>query len=264
MKSLFHFHLSLLILIILPSFQAISNDSEIIKLYLKNNATPPQMLDSLSFGIHYLATDSIDTDLGEKDYPPIGLPADIFMAYLITYDARQQQDVWTWHDFRPFAKDSQHFYREYKIKLFFGEGSAVTIRWDNLSSYIDSAKVQDPFAAYYDIDMKDTNQFTTTEILLDEFVFKVWFNTTGTSVYDNNFTNSLVVFPNPTRNILNIAPNIQSKSLILYDYMGNVIKRFDIKPMEYKIILPNLDFGVYFVNIIDIFGNIYSDKIIIQ
>ena len=247
-----------------PLSNAISNDGEIIKLYLRNNATPPQMLDSLSFGVNYLATDSLDAHLGEKEYPPIGLPAGIFMGYMITYDARQQEEVWTWHDFRPFAIDSQHFYREYRIKLFFGEGSAVSIRWDNLSGFIDSAKVQDPFAAYFNINMKDTNQFTTNEILLDEFVFKVWFNTTGTSVDESNFANSPLVYPNPAHNILNINPDIQAQSMIIFDYMGNEIQHFDVNPRESKIILPNLDYGVYFIKVNDLSGNNYIDKIVIQ
>ena len=254
----------MLTILVLPLFNAISKDSEIIRLYLSNNATPPQTLDSLSFGIHYLATDSLDANLGEKEYPPIGLPADIFMGYMITYDARQQEVVWTWHDFRPFAKDSSHFYREYRIKLFFGEGTAVTIRWDHLSGFIDSAKVQDPFAAYYDVNMKDTNQFTTNEILLDEFVIKVWFNTTGTSVDENIPLNASIVYPNPAHNILNINPDIQAQSIILFDYMGNEIKRFDSNSMENKIILPNLNYGVYFIKVNDMSGNNYIDKVIIQ
>lgn len=245
-----------------PNLYAI--DNIIIKLNLQNNANPPQRFDSLSFGVHILATDSIDYSLGEKEYPPIGLPSDIFMGYLIFNDARQNQQVWTWHDYRPFSNDSQHFYKEYNLKLFFGEGSAVTVSWQGLSGYIDSAKVQDPFAAYIDVNMKDTNSFTTDNILLDDFIFKVWFNTTGTSVEENNSASNSALCYLIDDNTLQIHPEIHPQSLFLYDIRGTELKRYTSNQFNNLYILPNLYVGIYFIRIIDIYGINYFDKIIIR
>ncbi|HRT67936.1 MAG TPA: T9SS type A sorting domain-containing protein [Bacteroidota bacterium] len=245
-------------------YTAFSIDYTYINLHIHNNAVPEQTLDSLSFGVNIFATDSIDAFLGEKEYPTIGLPSSIFMAYMVTFDARQNQTVWTWHDYRPFAKDSQHFYREYNIKLFFGEGTSVTVSWDKLSDYIDSAYVQDPFAAYINVNMKQFNEFTTDNILLDEFVFKIWFNTTGTSVAESYNESKLSVFPNPTKNFININPDIQFHSITIYDISGMEIFKKVSNNSSNLINLPNLNSGIYLVKICDIFGNNYFDKIIIQ
>jgi|GEM_PF-1657413 len=264
MKTLNRYVIIISFMALFSFYNAFSLDNTYINLHIHNNAVPKQTFDSLSFGVNMIATDSLDAFLGEKEYPTTGLPAGIFMAYLVAFDARQNQTVWTWHDFRPFARDSQHFYREYNIKLFFGEGSAVTISWDKLSDYIDSAYVQDPFAAYINVDMKKSNEFTTDNILLDEFVFKIWFNTTGTSINENLNNRKLLVYPNPTKNILFINPEIQFRSLTLYDLSGLEIFKIVSNNPSNLINLPNLNSGIYFVRIYDNLGNNYFDKIIIQ
>lgn len=264
MKHIFKFVFILLILLITAVTNNFAADSVYIKLKIKNNAIPSQSLDKLAFGIHSLATDSLDAMLGEKEYPPIPLPSGIFMAYMISYDARQNQTVWTYLDIRPFAKDSDHFYREYNMRLFFGLGSAVTVSWDNLSNYIDSAKVQDPFGYLVNIDMKKANEFTTNDILLDEFIFKIWFNTTGTSIKDDKNTISSIIFPNPATDFINIDKKIQIKSFVLFNLIGNELLNLNSTYTSNTISLPNLETGIYFAKISDFDGNNYFEKIIIR
>ena len=74
------------------------------------------------------------------------------------------------------------------------------------------------------------------------------------------------LYPNPTKNVLNIETNTTNKcEVILYDLMGKNLLQTIIQNQTNSINLPELQTGIYLVQIIDeITGNKTTKKLIIQ
>ena len=90
-----------------------------------------------------------------------------------------------------------------------------------------------------------------------------------TNVQENSNINNAIEFnlyPNPTKNILNIETNCKNNcQVILYDLMGKQVLQTTIENSINSIDLPALQSGIYLVQIIDeITGNKTTKKLIIQ
>jgi hypothetical protein len=74
------------------------------------------------------------------------------------------------------------------------------------------------------------------------------------------------IFPNPTKNILNIETNCKNNcEILLLDLMGKQVLQTTIKNEMNSIQLPELQTGIYLVQIIDeTTRNKITKKIIIQ
>lgn len=86
----------------------------------------------------------------------------------------------------------------------------------------------------------------------DAFVFMVddfSVTTTGTVSVDSHLAGSFSVYPNPTKDILNISNSINAdiNSVIVTDINGRIVKQVDSNVSEINII--DLNAGIYFVNI---------------
>jgi hypothetical protein len=74
------------------------------------------------------------------------------------------------------------------------------------------------------------------------------------------------LFPNPTKNILNIETNCKNKcQVILFDLMGKTVLQTTIQNEMNSIQLPELQTGIYLAQIIDeTTGNKITKKLIIE
>ena len=104
----------------------------------------------LEFGIKKGATEGYDKKLGEKDifpgYPPSGLG-----GRFAFYDTTLDLNIYSYRDFRGF-KNATRFTKTYELGIAPGpvrQGDKddnykdFYIRWQPLSQYVDSARIQD-------------------------------------------------------------------------------------------------------------------------
>ncbi|MBP2284371.1 hypothetical protein H4V97_002689 [Flavobacterium sp. CG_23.5] len=72
--------------------------------------------------------------------------------------------------------------------------------------------------------------------------------------------NRLTIYPNPTSDYLYIKSEIEIKEIIISDLNGRIINNID--HVDNKISLKNLETGLYIAKLIDINGNVKTEKII--
>jgi hypothetical protein len=121
--------------------------------------------DTLSFGLHSLATYCIDLDLGENYLPPVpSYP--VFDARFI--DPRGNNDCFdqgTKIDFRPYIQATQIDSYEVHFKPD-DIAYPVTLEWPHgLDAYAGSMKITDRFVGFF----ANSNMFTTTSVSIPNF-----------------------------------------------------------------------------------------------
>lgn len=72
--------------------------------------------------------------------------------------------------------------------------------------------------------------------------------------------NKLVIYPNPTTDYIYIKSDLEIKEIKISDLNGRIINNIDFK--DSKVSLGGLETGIYLAKIIDINGNITTEKII--
>ena len=72
--------------------------------------------------------------------------------------------------------------------------------------------------------------------------------------------NKLVIYPNPTTDYIYIKSDLEIKEIKISDLNGRIINNIDF--LDGKVSLGGLETGIYLAKIIDINGNITTEKII--
>jgi len=85
------------------------------------------------------------------------------------------------------------------------------------------------------------------------------------SLNENEFANTLFIYPNPTKDVLHIkhSSNISLEKAILYDVRGRLISEFNLGNST-SINTSQLHSGVYFIQIDDTNNNTLTKKIIVE
>ena len=81
----------------------------------------------------------------------------------------------------------------------------------------------------------------------------------NSSSIENVKTSIINVFPNPTKNKLNIKSDVKIKEVITINSMGQ-ISEFDI--INNSVDIGNLPIGIYIIQIKDEKGNLYTKKFV--
>ncbi|MES2764878.1 MAG: T9SS type A sorting domain-containing protein [Bacteroidota bacterium] len=210
----------------------------------------------LEFGIKKGATDGYDKALGEKDiypgYPPSGLG-----GRFAFYDTIMDLNIYSYRDFRGFESTTQ-FTKTYDLGIAPGpvrQGDKddsykdFYIRWQPLSQYIDSARIQDLVTGnIINISLKDSTEALYTNENIENLRITVHFNMSPEpeSVEDfktNNQDAVLSIYPNPAQDKLFIhSDNITKYSII--SVTGQTVLSGEALPLK-PIDLNNLPAGVY-------------------
>ncbi|HZH85776.1 MAG TPA: PKD domain-containing protein [Brumimicrobium sp.] len=80
----------------------------------------------------------------------------------------------------------------------------------------------------------------------------------------NNELTGLKIYPNPTRNLLNITSENDLKTLVLYSSQGQIIKTIDVQGKSQQIDMAYLNSGIYFLKVIDVFGSMNTSLISVE
>ncbi len=228
------------------SLSAFSYNNTRTRIYLETKNG--YKIDKLIFGINKLASNSLDTALGEYEAPPFAPPqGQGINAGFVIYDTTQEANIWTYLDLRPFPKsDTSWVY--YKIQALIGSGDIITVKWAGIGSEIDSAILTDVVTngLLINIDMKKNSSVVMPNEFVDEFYLKVKYPNDVEEVLNGN-TNitSPVIYPNPAENELNISSDEIIESLVIINSDGSGRQISDIYSSNYCLDIRDLPCGSY-------------------
>jgi hypothetical protein len=263
MKNIFY---SILItLLFLSPAYAEMKSNVFVTIRLENGVNNPW--DGLIFGLAKNATDTMDAEYGEKEIPNFPFPAGVFTAVFLTYNEKEQQDIWSYTCiYGPHPDpDSIRFFKKYRFKVFYGASNYVTMKWGKLPQYLDSAVISDPFGGkFFRVNMKDASEKTNTEYLVDEFDINAYYHVDPNSIQLSDFDNNKFnIYPNPTKDYILFENADSIANLSIYDTNGS--KVFSDENYEGVLIdISNYVPGVYLIRINNYEGNSFVKKLIIN
>lgn len=225
-----------------------------IKIPLELSTNRGAKFDLIEIGLDYLATDGLDEELGERDHYNFP-PGDDLHAFVRYYDEGLESNIISYKDYRSIP-EYKTFYHSYILRVQFPENDTLIIEWGNFGECIDSAKIMDPFDINI-ANMLEENELRNPNNSIDEFYIDIWFNKSVTSVNEENYKNSINIYPNPTSNIVNV--DMQNISEIrVFNALGNEM----LITSNSSIDISSLPKGLYFLKIIDIHGKQYLEKFV--
>ncbi len=236
-----------IILILSITIMSVSNlfamDSLSYKIKIKDDNG--LVYNKLIFGIHKLATNNIDTVLGEKETPEIVPPSGLYSVFFVT-DSSNMKKYWSYIDFRPFGKNN--FKRVYNFKIM-NLITGFTIEWPKLSVLIDSAFIRDVFTGeLVNVDMKANQSLKVENFNQDEFDIIVYYNK---DVIDNvkeiKDDDKLLVYPNPCNDFIRINNVSGFNKYNVVSIVGNKLVTGEIHNDMLEINLTNFQSGVYYI-----------------
>lgn len=134
------------------------------------NSGSPQASRTLEFGVNPEATNGIDVELGEDNFPPFP-PSAVFEARFVSSGGSDLGEG-SPADIRPFTNTSQS--DEYKVKFQAGtNGLPIHIEWDlqYLKDHYSSVSMKDPFGGVIlEVDMLATASAEVSNTNLTEVV----------------------------------------------------------------------------------------------
>ncbi len=217
----------------------------------------------LIVGIDSRATDSVDYNLGEKDFPQH--PPSGFHAGLVVI-AEGGTGV-SYKDYRRIPPVKK-FMKEYELDVTapeFRANDPFYISWEYpLDKYIDSAHFSDRLdgsIVFFHFDEKKSCSPITTP--LKKFYIRVWYNVESSTNADelNNLNEDIVVY-NSRSETIRIISTSQSKSS-LSSSIGTTLYSRVLNEGEGEIDVQNLASGLYFVTIQKPDGETANHKIMI-
>jgi hypothetical protein len=257
------FFIITLVSVIVPTFsiKAQLNQTVFVQILLENDKNKPW--ENLYFGVAPDATDGMDSVYNEYEIPDIPLPAGIFYAVMLTYSPTENKDIWSYRSIVGPSKDkdSLKFMREFRFKVFYGNGTYVRMSWQKLPKYLDSAIISDPYGAWFKVNMADKDSATNSEILVDQFNIYAYYNIDPNSVQVVQVKNSRI-YPNPAKDFLIINSDDDIKSIEIcniLDFKLLLHINYDNSPLN----ISNLENGTYFLKLINSEGKISVKKLVI-
>lgn len=207
---------------------------------------------NLKFGVSKFATDSIDKDLGEKDWPGFGPPNGILPMFEVF---NKSETLYSPVDIKFLDLDKSKHYIRYYVKIAGSPNSTkYKIYWDSLLMQnvgIDSIFFRNrETTKFVDVDMKKNSSVEIEFWRPKTFFIEVYYdNLKITNVESEYIENHTIKIQNNT--LLNQSENELSK-LIVYDVLGNIVMNYENIESNSTIDLNPLNSGLYFIK--------YSDK----
>jgi hypothetical protein len=220
-------------------------------------------INNLRFGLHSLATTSLDKDLGENDAPPFKPPEGVIAAFVI-FDSTQMENIWTYMDLRPYPKSPFdtvfHF-----LKVLKGNGDLCTLSWNPLFPEILSAVLVDALTGgkVVNINMKDSVKAFIDNEFIESFILKVVYDPI-LYIDENNFQNNeeLSVYFNQCCESLTIDSKVGIDSYELYSISGLCFLKGNSNLNKETVIAMNIPNGAYIINVKDLNGKHILRKIV--
>ncbi len=224
-------------------------------------------------GVDAKATDGWDKDiifyfdnkeLKEYEFLPPPPPNSIYCV--IVKDSLLPYDSDSYVDFKHIPEFEDKFKHKYRMNVVWGKYSQnITIKWGKLPVGIDSAH----FSCYEWMDgTEPINMKEVEEILIDNeahrrFDFTIWYNKKHTSINskEHNFVNNI---NNNSKIVNSIFPIEAGKyvNCMIMNICGGIVFNTDLDLKDKELNIGHLMKGIYFMQLIDFYGNIEFFKII--
>lgn len=242
------------------SLEAQINKPLMFNIRLDNGFNKPW--ENLILGVAPDATERMDSIYQEMEIPDFPFPSGIFTAVCLTYDSTDKKDIWSYRSIYGPTGDGVKFLIKYKFRVFYGYSNYVKMSWLSLPPEIDSAIIMDSFGGYkFKVNMKEKTEAINDEILLENFDVFVYYNFSNVGV-DNPILDNLTVYPNPTKNIIQINSNDSIKMIEVCNILGISLFNNNIDGNEFKIDLSDLQPNVYLIKLIKYNNEVIVKKII--
>ena len=238
---------------ILTSMSVFSKETVEININVKNDLNQTMQLNS-SFGISPLATDILDTELGEQLLPPA--PFKGFYAAFEFIDSTQIEPdgskyydrIWTNKDLRHFPDSITNYYVKHKMIFRFGSGKKIIMNWNknSIPEMVDSIFIKDGFnGLVIKVNMKEQETMEWENDGILELYIHVYYNLKNTSVSDLP-DNDIQIYPNPSDDYISIDVKNVVDSIELLDIFGRSVLTAE---QNNRIYIGSLPSGVYAVRI---------------
>ena len=260
----------LLISILSFMFLGFSYEDEEYYLTFKNTERQCQAI----YGIKQLATNRIDTALGEFEVPPS--PGGVLGAVFYIYDSLDGDDGWYEHysykDYRPVLNDDDSVIFKFRV---FNQNASHSIEWGIFSQYVAKATLYANLPLNVELcDMLTQNSFQNNDPSLEIFWIKLIYSKSDAVDDDIKIKNeeTISIHPNPCNNILKLSSEkeISSIEIInsngvtiseqLYFQCSNMIGKNDIFGTEVDV--TSLPLGIYFLKTVFSDGQVKCSKFI--
>ncbi len=239
------------IFILSMTYFSFSRNNVNIKLYINN--TNGNVFQNLTFGLSDTATDYFDPKI-EKEYPPFP-PPEGNLVYFALVDSSTKENIYSIVDYKgTYGKNILE--KTYHFVMLGKAEYDYTISWDNLPAQVVSAQIYDSLGGV----IVNANMKTKSSVMINKFLFDVYLNLK----YDLSKTiveedlNPISIFPNPTKNTLNII-NCDNSKIELYNELGELILN---NVTNVQINIENQPSGIYYLKIFQ--NNVVSFKKIIK
>ncbi len=191
-----------------------------------------------TFSADPAGTDSLDTDLGEREIPDIPLPGDIFYVWTV---APLETSMWlSPSDVREYARGEKSLV-EYDVHVAWNGGRLEIIWRQPIPLQIDSIYVIDGFSDWPDnfikVKVEQGVKLETDNPAFDKFKVLIWYNGITTSVQQARDVPAPRVFPNPATDRIMISDvPVGTTSYSVFDSFGRVVDQgttpFDLVEIE--------------------------------
>lgn len=216
---------------------------------------------NLVFGIHSLATDSTDFNLGEKNLPPFPPPApELFCVFNL--DSNDIAGLWSYLDLRSIPENENVFTHKYEIKLYKRSTSLVTVSWQGLNPEITEAIISDKLGGViFKADMKKENSVLINNPFLSQLniLLTITYDKRLVSVEDD--LSSYSVYPNPATDRLIVETKNSYKYEIL-DMFGASVANGSLEGTKNNINVTTLNSGLYLLKLYNLDNTIIVNKFI--
>lgn len=215
----------------------------------------------LVFGFDTLATNGLDTNLGEVELPPLTPPSGIGVyGVFVFYDTISGGNIWSYQDIRPFPisySDTVRFF----VRVFRDFGVKLKFYWPTIGNEFHSAWLVDDYTGnLIQANMKEQNSLIVENDFLDEFCIKVTLPVINSVSSTLNEKIKIETSDDYIKFINNRSIEFRFE---IFDVLCNLLFR-GIATDEI-VVLPRFYFkmGLYIVRITDKMGNSVIQKFIL-
>lgn len=206
---------------------------------------------TITLGGHPNATNGIDAELGEREIPSLPPPAGVFIIYTVppTPDL-----LWlSPKDLRKTSGDSSTLH-VYDLNMTWTGGRLELSTKQRLPAGIDSAYIVDAITDFPNNFIKarvDSGMvYTTDNPAITRLKVLVWYRPAVTSV-DDDGTPSLVIAPNPMRDVLTVTGCEPGSTVDVYTTVGQHVRSLRVETMNMQLLVHDLPIGTYVVRVAD-------------
>ncbi len=226
------------------------NKSYTYRMSVTNNAGITQE-DTLVFGIHPEATDSVDFKLGEEDLPsvaPFGNIYGVFKIFTKLWYEETPSDHWSYEEFR-YYKPSRGDSIVYNFSVY-NQDLKTTFAWTALGNELDSAFITDANGESFRINMKTQNSATIDllHLLVRDYKIILYFNPEYyTPVAEHVETNGIEAYYSSRVESVEWRSGAPVKNIAVYNCLGDKYSSCQIGNTSGAIDASNISLGIFFI-----------------